>query len=132
MLNECTATPCIPTRDIATARRFYEEVLGLEAIRDDMGGVMYAVGSGGLFLYESEYAGLARHTLVNLESDHIDDDIAELREKGVRFETYDDLDGVTFSDGVADMDGIHGVWFKDPDQNTLGLFQTVDVPAGVG
>ena len=136
MISDCTAVPCIPTKDVAAARRFYEGVLGLHVKDENMGGVTYELGSGTLFLYESEFAGLAKHTLVNLESDHVDDDIADLRDKGVRFETYPDLDYVSFDeDGVAtmgegDMQG-HGVWFKDPDGNILALFETADVPAGV-
>lgn len=137
MISDCTAVPCIPTKDVATARRFYEDVLGLQVQDENMGGVTYQLGSGTLFLYETEFAGMAKHTLCNLESDHVDDDIADLREKGVRFETYDDLEFVSFdANGVAtmgegDMQG-HGVWFKDPDGNILALFETADVPAGVG
>lgn len=137
MISDCTAVPCIPTKDMASARRFYEDVLGLHVKDENMGGITYELGSGTLFLYESEFAGLAKHTLCNLESDHVDDDIAELREKGVRFETYEGLDMVEFDqDGVAtfaDETGEgHGVWFKDIDGNILALFETADVPAGVG
>ncbi len=131
MISECAAVPTIPTRDMASARRFYEDVLGLEVKDDVMGGVLYEVGPGTLFLYETEHAGLAKHTLVNFATDHVDDDIASLREKGVRFETYDGLEGVTFEDGVASVEGMKGVWFTDPDGNILALFETADVLAGV-
>ncbi len=139
MISDCTAVPCIPTKDVASARRFYEDVLGLHVKDENMGGITYELGSGTtLFLYESEFAGVAKHTLCNLESDHVDDDIADLRDKGVRFETYDGLDGVSFDqDGVATMTGedvegeMHGVWFKDPDGNILALFETADVTANV-
>lgn len=137
MISDCTAIPCIPTKDIASAKRFYEGVLGLKELSSDPGGINYVVGSGSLYLYESEFAGTAKHTLMNLESDHVDDDIADLRDKGVRFETYEDLEGVEFDDrGVAtmsmpDVGDMHGVWFKDPDDNIIALFEKSPVLAGV-
>lgn len=134
MISDCVAVPTVPTKDIASARRFYEDVLGLHLHGEVTGGFVYDLGEGStLFLYESEYAGTAKHTLVNLASSHVEDDIADLREKGVRFETYDDLVGVSFDgDGVATFEGFEdsrGVWFKDPDGNLFGLFQTASVLA---
>ncbi len=137
MISDCTAIPCIPTKDLKSARRFYETTLGLHMSGEDPGGITYEVGSGSLYLYESEYAGKAGHTLMNLESQHVDQDIADLREHGVRFETYPDMEGTDFDeDGVAvsKFEGVgemKGVWFKDPDGNILALFQKSPVLASV-
>ena len=137
MISTSTAIPCIPTKDIAAARRFYEGVLGLHVVDELGGGVTFEVGDGRLYLYETESAGLAKHTLCNFESAHIDDDIADLRSRGISFETYD-LPYATFdSGGVATMrDEEHdismkGVWFTDPDGNVLGMFEQVRVPAAM-
>lgn len=135
MISDCTAIPCIPTKDMASARRFYEETLGLKVTYDDPGGVHYDIGGSDVYLYESEFAGTAGHTLMNLESQHVDDDIADLRDHGVRFETYAGMEGTEFSDdGVAttSMEGVgsmKGVWFKDADGNILALFQKSPVLA---
>lgn len=123
MINECNFVPTIPTKDLAASRKFYEDTLGLTVEGDDPNmGVWFRVPSGVVYLYESEYAGTAKHTLVSLESDHIDDDIQELRDHGVTFETYD-LPGVEWDGDVAKMEGMKGVWFKDPAGNILGMFE---------
>jgi hypothetical protein len=44
----------------------------------------------------------------------------------VRFEDYD-LPGVTTVDGIAELGGIRGAWFKDPEGNILSVVQ---LPAG--
>lgn len=132
MLKDCQAIATIPAKDIASSRRFYEDVLGLRVrAEDDIGGLMFEAGSGSaIYLYETEHAGTAQHTLCSFSSDHVDDDIADLREKGVSFHTYE-MPGVEWDGDVAVM-GEHemrGVWFSDPDGNVLALFQMVDVPA---
>jgi catechol 2,3-dioxygenase-like lactoylglutathione lyase family enzyme len=130
MINECNFVPTIPTKDMAASRRFYEEVLGLPIDTEDPEmGVWYRVPSGIVYLYESEFAGTAKHTLVSLESEHIDEDIQELRDRGVTFETYD-LPGVEWEGDVASMgDKVRGVWFRDPAGNILAMFQKARVLA---
>lgn len=128
MLSDCEVRPTIPTRDLQTARRFYEQQLRLTVEGEDEGGVWYRCGTAGLYLYETEHAGTARHTLCSFESDHVDDDIADLREHGVRFETYD-MPGVEWDGDVAMMGDLKGVWFRDVDGNVLGMFQKAPVLA---
>jgi catechol 2,3-dioxygenase-like lactoylglutathione lyase family enzyme len=124
MLKDCTAVPTVPTKDMAGSRRFYEEVLELPVDGEMEGmGVWYRTGTGILFLYESEFAGTAKHTLVSFETDHFDEDIQQLRDGGVRFETYDNVPGVEWNGDIADMGDSRGVWFTDPAGNILGMFE---------
>ena len=134
MIRDCNFIPTIPTSDLAASRRFYEETLGLSiAMDDETMGVWYRTGTGMLFLYETSYAGTAKHTLVSIESEHIDDDIQELRDHGVTFETYPELEYVEWEGDVARMGDergtIKGVWFKDPAGNVLGMFEKAPVMA---
>jgi hypothetical protein len=48
--------------------------------------------------------------------------VAELRGKGVRFEDYD-LPGLKTVNGIAELGGIRGAWFKDPEGNILSVVQ---------
>jgi len=48
--------------------------------------------------------------------------VAQLRGKGVTFEDYD-LPGVKTVNGIADLDGTKGAWFKDPEGNILSVVQ---------
>lgn len=48
--------------------------------------------------------------------------VADLRGRGVTFEDYD-LPGLKTVDGIADLGGIKGAWFKDPEGNILSVVQ---------
>jgi hypothetical protein len=75
------------------------------------------------FVYESEYAGTNKATVMNFNvpMSAFDAEISALREKGVTFLTFEaeDLD---WNDGVASMGGaMKTVWFSDPDGNILNV-----------
>jgi hypothetical protein len=48
--------------------------------------------------------------------------VADLRGKGVTFEEYD-LPGVKTVNGIAELGGTRGAWFKDPEGNILSVVQ---------
>jgi catechol 2,3-dioxygenase-like lactoylglutathione lyase family enzyme len=48
--------------------------------------------------------------------------VADLRAKGVTFEEYD-LPGVKTVNGIAELGGTRGAWFKDPEGNILSVVQ---------
>jgi hypothetical protein len=48
--------------------------------------------------------------------------VADLRSKGVTFEDYD-LPGVKTADGIAELGGFRGAWFKDPEGNILSVVE---------
>lgn len=126
MIGDHTPVPTLGVTDLSRAREFYEGVLGLSPGPDTPGGVAYRSGAGGIFVYESEYAGSNQATAMMLEvpDDAFDEQIADLRAKGVSFETYD-MPGTQWQDGVATMSmgdsSFRSVWFKDPDGNILNL-----------
>lgn len=126
MFGDHTPVPTLGVADLARAREFYEGVLGLSATQESPGGIAYAAGSGGIFVYESEFAGTNKATAMMLEvpGDQFASHIAHLREKGVTFETYD-LPGTEWDDGVATMamdeTSLRSVWFTDPDGNILNV-----------
>ena len=60
---EWTFGATIPAKDLAGTRKFYEGVLGLEIVREDPAGISYRSGDSIVFLYPTEFAGTAQHTL---------------------------------------------------------------------
>ena len=123
MLSELSPIATLPTADLARARGYYEETLGLKPQRDGMGGVSYECGNGTVFVYESEYAGTNKATAVTFEvpMSSFDNEVGALRDKGVSFLTFD-AEGVEWNDGVASMgDAMKAVWFTDPDGNILNI-----------
>jgi catechol 2,3-dioxygenase-like lactoylglutathione lyase family enzyme len=113
----------IPAKDLEGTRKFYENVLGLELVREDPAGISYRTGDSVLFLYPTEFAGTAQHTLGGFSVSDIESAVAELRAKGVTFEEYD-MPGLKTVNGIAELGGEKGAWFKDPEGNILSVSQT--------
>ena len=116
------ATAMIPAKDLDRARRWYEGILGLEPVRADENGAAYRLGGMDVFLYASEFAGTAQHTLLSFDSQDLAADMKDLREKGVKFEEYD-LPGIKTEEGVATFGDIKNAWAKDSEGNILGFVQ---------
>jgi catechol 2,3-dioxygenase-like lactoylglutathione lyase family enzyme len=115
----------IPAKDLDGTRRFYEEVLGAQVVDEDPGGILYKAGDSYFSLYPTEFAGTAQHTLGAFMVADVEAAVAELRGKGVTFEEYD-MPGVKTVDGIAELGGVRGAWFKDPEGNILSV---VEYPA---
>jgi catechol 2,3-dioxygenase-like lactoylglutathione lyase family enzyme len=113
----------IPAKDLEGTRKFYENVLGLEMVREDPAGISYRTGDSVLFLYPTEFAGTAQHTLGGFSVSDIEAAVSELRAKGVTFEEYD-MPGLKTVNGIAELGGEKGAWFKDPEGNILSVSQT--------
>lgn len=122
MLSEYTPMVTLATADVDRSRDFYQGVLGLEPSEEFGGGLSYPTGDGRLFVYPSSFAGTNQATAAAWEiaPDAFDAEIAALRAAGVTFDTFE-MDGIAWVDGVADMDGMRNVWFRDPDGNILNV-----------
>jgi len=95
----------IPAKDLERTRRFYEDVLGAQAVAEDPGGIIYRSGDSFFSLYPTEFAGTAQHTLGAFMVRDVEATVAELRGKGVTFEDYD-LPGVKTVNGIAELGDI--------------------------
>ena len=111
-------------KDVARARKFYEEKLGFKAARAEVaGGVVYEFGKGtACFLYPTPNAGTSRASQAFWQVDDIEREVAELKKRGVKFEDYDMPDmkkeGSIFTGG-----GARAAWFKDTEGNILAVIQ---------
>lgn len=120
MLGNKNAMATVAVKDYATARRFYEEKLGLKPLNaaEDHGVVTYETGDASMLVYTSEFAGTNKATTVtwNVGGD-FDEILRSLRSKGVSFEHYDGLPGLTREGDVHKAGSLKLAWFKDPDGN---------------
>ena len=122
MLNDGDTYATIPTSDMARARKFFGETLGLTIARDTEGGVMYRSGSSLFFVYPSQYKA-GGHTQMSWFVKDIKAEVADLKAKGVEFLEYS-VPGLVMKDGIMQSGpGVQTAWFKDPDGNLLGLTQ---------
>lgn len=131
MLQQSNVATRLPAQNLARARAFYAEKLGLEPIEVRPGGLRYQSGNGYFALFESSGSPSGAHTQMGWEVDDIDAVVAELRGRGVVFEEYD-LPGLKTVDGIAEVEGNYpsaggvgerAAWFYDSEGNLLGLGQ---------
>ena len=123
-LAKSDAATMLAVKDLGRARRFYEDVLGLEKIDEEGDDVVaYRSGASTINVYRSEFAGTNKATAVTWEVDDIEDAIRDLKSKGVAFEHYQ-MPGLRQEGDlyVAENGAMRTAWFKDPDGNILSLY----------
>lgn len=122
MLGNIDAVANLAVKDLAVARRFYEDTLGLaqvDAEGDEV--IVYRSGNTRINVYRSSFAGTNQATAVTWQvGGDIERLAAALKAKGVRFEHYDMPDTKLVGD-LHVMGEMKVAWFKDPDGNILNL-----------
>ncbi|TFZ03458.1 VOC family protein [Ramlibacter rhizophilus] len=126
MLQACPMYAYIPAKDIARARRFYEDVLGLRPKEETNGGVVYEFGGGtAAFLYPTPNAGTSQASQAFWSVPDVDAQMQALKSRGLRFETYEDMPGERSPQGAVTAGGAKAAWFKDSEGNIMALIETV-------
>lgn len=121
MLGNVDAAANLAVHDLAAARKFYEETLGLTPIGtegDEL--VVYKSGHTSLNVYQSKEAGTNKATAVTWAVGDVEAEVDALKKKGVRFEHYE-LPGMTRDGDIHSGGDMKVAWFKDPDGNILNL-----------
>ena len=121
-LNAAIAKTTLPVEDLARARAFYAEKLGLRPTREFEGALFYeGEGLSGFLLFPSE-ARPSGHTQMAWFVKDIVASVAKLKSRGVRFEEYD-FPGLKTNHGIADLGYEKAAWFRDSEGNLLALGQ---------
>jgi len=118
-------TVMLPVKDMARARRFYEQGLGLTpgGLKPD-GKFVYQCGGTELALFPREGGTKADHTAVSFRVDDIAKSVRDLQERGVQFADYD-LPGLKTVDHVCVLGSEKAAWFQDPEGNILCLHEDI-------
>ena len=122
MLDGADVYATIPAQNLERAKQFYADKLGLRPEQERPDGLRYRCGQGGFLLFESSGEPSGTHTQLGWDVDDVDAAVATLRENGVVFEEYD-MPGFKTVDGIAEIDGVKGAWFKDSEGNLLAIGQ---------
>jgi hypothetical protein len=128
MLQDSKAFSGFSVNNIAAAKEFYSNTLGIDIKEDAMGLTLNIIGGSKIFIYAKDDHVPATFTVLNFPVNNIDTAIETLESKGVKFEQYDLGNGVkTDEKGVlrgrsANM-GPDIAWFKDPSGNILSILQ---------
>ena len=87
MLKNTPIVPYIPVSDVARARTFYEEKVGLKLKEEYARGAIYECGKGSwVFMYPSPGAGTSKASTAFWAVDDVAAEVAELKARGVVFE----------------------------------------------
>jgi predicted enzyme related to lactoylglutathione lyase len=123
MLKNAPIVPYIPAADVARARRFYEQKVGLVPREEFAGGVVYECGNRSwIFLYPSAGAGTSKASQAFWQVADVEAEVSELRARGVVFEEYN-MPGIKTVNGIATAGGTKAAWFKDSEGNILAVIQ---------
>ena len=125
MLQKFPLYAYIPARDVARARRFYEDKLGFKPKEEVSDGVIYDFAGGtSCFLYPTPNAGTSQASQAFWQVDDVDAEMAELKSRSVVFEDYD-MPGERSPGGAIIANGAKAAWFKDTEGNILAIIESV-------
>jgi len=122
MLTHAPIRAYLPASDVARARKFYEQKVGLTPKEVSDGGVTYECGGAEVFLYLTPNAGTSKASQAFWQVTDVEAEMRDLKARGVVFEEYD-LPGVEMKNGIAVGCGAKTAWFKDTEGNILAISQ---------
>jgi catechol 2,3-dioxygenase-like lactoylglutathione lyase family enzyme len=123
MLGEHPITPVLLAKDLAAAREFYHDRLGLEILTEGDDAIVFKCGGGTHLDVTKSTVGTAdEQTQASWEVRDLRAEVAELRSRGVEVQEYD-MPGLKTEDGIADLGFAWMAWIIDPGGNALAIMQ---------
>ncbi len=125
MMRDNKISAVLVSTDLERAQTWYEDKIGLELSAETIKNhlVFECGGGSSLLIYGRPSGNSADHTQVRFWTSDIEKDVAELVANGVEFEDYDTETFKTVNHIVTTSGIGRSAWFKDPDGNTIALFQ---------
>lgn len=115
--------PVIAVSDLDEARRFYEDLLGLDGGQTPGGWVVRADDHTVIYLLpDVPNAGSADWPVASFRVDDLRPVVREYRRRGVPFLGPDDLPFDLDDDGISVTNAMQVAWMRDPDGSVLTLF----------
>lgn len=122
MLKDSKAFSGFSVNDIAAAKKFYGETLGIIVEEKENVLILKPAGIPAIYVYSKESHTPANYTILNFPVDDIDQAVKELKDNGVTFEQYENMtDEKGIARGIARKMGPDIAWFKDPAGNILSV-----------
>jgi catechol-2,3-dioxygenase len=112
--------------DLAVAREFYGERIGLELLLDSDDFLTFKCGGDSRLVVTRSSTGTAEpQTKASWRVSDLAVEVAELRSRGVAVQELDEP-GLKTVDGIADVGFALAAWLVDPHGNSIGLLQFKD------
>ena len=124
MLNNNRISAVLVSTDLEASQHFYEDKVGMTLSPETIPNhLLFEAGDGTTLLIYGRPAGnSADHTQVRFWTTDIENDVKELADRGVEFDDYDTPTFKTVNH-IATTPVGRSAWFKDPDGNTIAVFQ---------
>jgi catechol 2,3-dioxygenase-like lactoylglutathione lyase family enzyme len=121
MLNDSVAFSGFSVDDVARARDFYRDVLGMVVLEEH--GLLWLELTGGhrVLVYPKRDHQPASYTVLNFPVEDVEATVDALTERGVRFERYEGTPSATDEKGVFRGEGPLIAWFTDPAGNVMSI-----------
>ena len=107
--------------DLAAARKFYGETLGLQVSEEGGPLMLHLADNQRILVYPKPDHTPASFTILNFPVDDIDQAVEELTARGVPIQRYEDFQ--TDDWGIYRGQGHSIAWFTDPAGNVLSVIQ---------
>jgi catechol 2,3-dioxygenase-like lactoylglutathione lyase family enzyme len=123
MLGDKDAAANIAVKNLETAKKFYEDTLGLTQVgAEGQEVIVFKSGNSTVYVYQSQYAGTNQATAITwVVGEDIEEDVVRvLKAKGITFEHYNMPDMKREGD-IHVAGNMKVAWFKDPDGNILNI-----------
>jgi catechol 2,3-dioxygenase-like lactoylglutathione lyase family enzyme len=114
--------PVFLSTDLAAAREFYHDRLGLEIMNESPSSIDFRSGSTRFNVNLSETGTADTQTKAGWEVRDLAMELAELRDRGIEIQEYD-MPGLTTVDGIFDAGFALIAWIVDPGGNALAILQ---------
>lgn len=126
MFKESKAFSSFAVPNLQQAREFYSQTLGIEVSNvAQMHNLLelHIAGSAPVLIYSKPDHTPAPFTILNFPVNNIDEAVAELTNRGVQFEHYDEEHLRTDNKGISRSEAVDVAWFKDPAGNILSVVE---------
>jgi catechol 2,3-dioxygenase-like lactoylglutathione lyase family enzyme len=123
MLADSKAFSGFAVPDLARAREFYADTLGLRVSGDEQDGALtlHLAGGRDVLVYIKPDHAPASYTILNFPVEDVEGTVDALTARGVRFEQYD---GIEQDDkGINRGEGPLIAWFRDPAGNIFSIIE---------
>ena len=121
MLADSKAFSGFSVDDLAAARAFYADTLGLEVSEEHGLLTLHLAGGTRVLVYPKDDHTPATFTILNFPVSDIQAAVAALKGAGVEFESYDEP--ATDEQGIHRGGGAPIAWFRDPAGNILSVIE---------
>jgi catechol 2,3-dioxygenase-like lactoylglutathione lyase family enzyme len=127
MFKQTKAFSGFSVNDVQKAKDFYGKTLGLNVSESHGMLTLEIAGGTKILIYPKANHIPATFTILNFPVANVEGTVEDLKERGVRFEIYNEPNLKTDEKGIMRGHGPKIAWFKDPAGNVLSVVEQAEM-----